>query len=203
MIVSCRSGIINYIKNYARNIKNSKILDVGCGDGEYTSFFCGKNKVFGLDLQNKIQNKFQPFIEFVTGNAERLPFPNCSFDKVISFDVLEHIQNDIKAVEEIFRVLRKGGYCFLSTPNRNRFSNQLLTLIGRKRNYPLKLSDNCIHIREYTKQDLEQKFIKAKFKEIKITPFWFGLRSKYFDLGVENSIFLKNYCQYWFVKCKK
>ena len=62
-----------------------------------------------------------------------------SFDTVVSFQVIEHIQNDKKYLEEIYRVLKPGGMALISTPN-IRFS----------------LTRNPWHIREYTPAQLKE-----------------------------------------------
>jgi len=204
MILSCKTAVKSYIGKYAQNVKDAKILDVGCGDGEYSSLFCrNKNEVIGLDLKNMVKPEYKGF-KFVKGNAEDLSFPSETFDLIISFDVLEHITNDRQAIEKMHRVLRKGGKVFLETPNKERLSYWLLALVGKKRNYPLKLGDDCIHLREYTRQELREKFKKGGFKEIKILPFWVGLRGGWFDLGITKPLcFLEKFCQCWFVEAKK
>jgi len=201
---SCQSAVKAYIREYASKIKKSKILDVGCGDGEYTSLFCcNNNKVFGLDIKERVIPEFKKF-QFVKGNAENLPFPDESFDLIISFDVLEHISDDQKAIKEMYRVLKRRGKVFLETPNRERLSWWLLFLIGKKRIYPLKLGENCIHLREYTRVEIEEKFKEANFKRVKIIPFWLGLRGGWFDKGiVVLPKFLEKICQCYFLKAEK
>lgn len=204
MIDSCQNAIQNYIEAYARHIKNAKILDIGCGDGKYTSLFChNNNEVVGLDIENRVKPEYKKF-KFIKGNAENLPFPDKSFDLVISFDVLEHINDDRKAIEEIYRILRKEGKIFLETPNRERLSYWFLVFTGKRRSYPLKLGEDCIHLREYTKKELEERFRERKFRRIKILPFWLGLRSRWFDKGITRSPrVLEKFCQLWFIKAIK
>src|SRR5581483_8341823 len=50
--------------------------------------------------------------------AERLPFPEETFDVVVASDVIEHVQDAGAVVAEAARVLRRGGLLFLATPNR-------------------------------------------------------------------------------------
>jgi len=200
---SCKFAVKSYIAKYASSVKGAKILDIGCGDGEYTTLFCkNKNEVVGLDLKNIVKREYKKF-KFVKGDAENLPFPDESFDLVISFDVLEHIQDDLKAIKEMHRVLRKNGRCFLETPNRERLSYRLLALAGKRRSYPLKLGEDCIHLREYVRQELEERFWR-EFKRIKILPFWLGFRGGWFDLGILSPPkFLESLCQCWFVEAEK
>lgn len=204
MISSCKAAVKSHIEYYAQDIKDAKILDIGCGDGEYTSLFCiNKNEVTGLDIKNRIKSEYKRF-NFIKGNAEDLPFSSNSFDLIISFDVLEHIKNDRRVIKEMYRVLRKGRKIFLETPNRERLSYWLLVLANKKRNYPLKLGEDCVHLREYTKQELEQKFREGGFKRIKILPFWVGLRSRLFDVGiVEPPHASERFCQCYFLEAEK
>jgi SAM-dependent methyltransferase len=53
----------------------------------------------------------------VAGDACQLPFPDESFDVVICRDVIEHVPDAEKAIDEARRVLRLGGHYFLTTPN--------------------------------------------------------------------------------------
>ena len=204
MISPCKIAVKNYIKKYTQSIKNANILDIGCGDGEYTSLFCQNgNKLVGLDYKNYVKPKYKKF-KFVKGNAENLPFSSGTFDLIISFDVLEHIKDDQKAVKEMHRVLRKKGKIFLETPNKERLSYYLLYLLGRKRIYPLKLGEDCTHLREYTKEKLKEKFEEGGFKKLRVLPFWLGLRHKWFDKGIiEPPKFLERFCQCWFVSTMK
>jgi len=57
--------------------------------------------------------------EIINGSATELEFENDSFDLVCAFDVLEHIENDKLALEEIHRVTKPTGYIFLTVPAYN------------------------------------------------------------------------------------
>lgn len=59
----------------------------------------------------------RPDVRFVCGDATDVPFGDESLDAVTMFDLLENVPNDRQAVREVFRVLRPGGFLFVSTPN--------------------------------------------------------------------------------------
>ena len=77
-----------------------------------------------------------------------------SFDSVVSFQVIEHIRDDVKMVDEVYRVLRQGGCFILSTPNAE-----------------ASLTRNPWHVREYTSQTL-LRLLESRFSNIRI----FGVR---------------------------
>jgi 2-polyprenyl-3-methyl-5-hydroxy-6-metoxy-1,4-benzoquinol methylase len=103
------------------------VLDVGCGAGAPTRMLSKNCKyIIGLDVQNVFDKKnTSSNLDFVRGDGTQLPFRDESFDAVVSFDVLEHVEEDLKFLTEIKKCLRKGGMLLLETPNRNRLSMKL------------------------------------------------------------------------------
>jgi len=95
---------------------NAKLLDVGCGGGLRTRQFAksvGTSDITGMD----IKDKSVPF-KFIKGNIEEgLPFKTESFDIVTSSNIIEHLSNTDLFVKEVYRILEKGGYAVIATPN--------------------------------------------------------------------------------------
>ncbi len=86
-------------------------LDVGCGQRPYEkTFFSGAAKYVGTDY---LSERSRPD---VVCSALDLPFEKNSFDTVVSTEVLEHVPDPLRAMREMQRVLRPGGYLVLSTP---------------------------------------------------------------------------------------
>lgn len=118
------------------------LLEVGCGEGRgidwllpAVSSYTAIDKI--APVIDKLQQKY-PQSKFISGNIPPLSaFADNSFDSVVSFQVIEHIQNDKLFLKEIHRVLKPGGIALITTPNR-----------------PYSLSRNPWHIREYTAQEL-------------------------------------------------
>ncbi|MCR4329307.1 MAG: methyltransferase domain-containing protein [Candidatus Roizmanbacteria bacterium] len=196
----------DYIKTYSKNYNKKRILDLGCGEGYFTSLFGLRNNVIGIDLQNIVPKKYKNFI-YRKADVTNLPFKSSSMDLVISFDVIEHIQNDKKMLDEAYRVLKKGGHILFGTPNRNRLANTILKIFGKPRSYPWLIGDDkvlgkMIHVREYDYKELSNILKLVGFKKINITPFWFG--SPFFKYGfVKVFEFSKRYCQYYFFEASK
>jgi len=109
-------------------LKNGdSVVDIGCGRGFYVNLLSQLNlglEIFGLDLNEKYLkvareslNGKKVFLK--KGNALKLPFKSNSFDKVIASEILEHLNDDKKAIAEIYRVLKPGGIALISVPNKN------------------------------------------------------------------------------------
>jgi len=92
-----------------------KLLDVGCGAGDFPeafSFYRPDLKIFAFDISKKaiaLAKKRKSNIEFKVASAEKIPYPNNYFDIVTCFDVIEHVRDSEEVLKEIVRVLKKGG----------------------------------------------------------------------------------------------
>lgn len=137
---------------------NAKVLDLGCGCGYGTAHLAeipGRH-VIGLDLSAEAtgygrRHYRMPRLNFLNGTAASLPLRNGAVDAVVALEMLEHV-NDPKAVlAEIHRVLKPGGLCVVSTPNR------LVTGSGE-------VPDNPYHVKEYTPEEL-RALLSGSFKE--------------------------------------
>jgi ubiquinone/menaquinone biosynthesis C-methylase UbiE len=96
--------------------KDNVILDAGCGKKGIMNKYSGKFKrAVGIDLSPEAIKINKCLDEFVVGNLENLPFPDGSFDIIISQWVVEHMENPEKCYREFFRVLKKGGGLILVT----------------------------------------------------------------------------------------
>jgi SAM-dependent methyltransferase len=130
------------------------LLEVGCGEGRGIDQMLPHIKSYSaidkLSIAIESLRHRYPSGKFISGNLPPLPYPDASFDSVVSFQVIEHIQDDKFFLQEIFRVLRPGGIALITTPNR-----------------PMSLSRNPWHIREYTGPELAA-LGKAFFPKIEI-----------------------------------
>jgi O-antigen/teichoic acid export membrane protein/SAM-dependent methyltransferase len=81
-------------------------------------------KVIALDTDHasleEIRRRF-PHIRAIESSCLQIPMESCSCDTVLLLDVLEHVDDDRKAVDEIFRILKPGGQLILSVPNKGLF----------------------------------------------------------------------------------
>jgi len=118
------------------------VLEVGCGEGRGIDVvlpqclsYTGIDKI--EEVIARLSHKY-PEQRFIAGNIPPFHmFEDASFDCVISFQVIEHIKDDVLFLKEISRVLKPGGIALLTTPN-----------------IKMSLSRNPWHIREYTPKQL-------------------------------------------------
>ena len=99
------------------------ILDAGCGTGVFTfDILSAGSHVIGLDLSLPMLRRAMekagrcPF-EVVVGDMLTLPFPEDAFDKVVSITSLEFIEDGRAAIDELFRVTKRGGCVVVATLN--------------------------------------------------------------------------------------
>ncbi len=89
-------------------VKDSKVLEVGCGRGYLADRLSEENEVTACDIvvSKDLKKKYKK-VKFVEANIERLPFADNSFETVVTTHTLEHVKNLELAVSEIKRVASK------------------------------------------------------------------------------------------------
>ncbi len=153
------------------DLKNKKILDIGCHDGSFLTFLKDKTaKLYGLEAsdtaakisrQRKIDTKTY-FFDDVTP----MPFPDKSFDLIVTGEIIEHIYNTDFFVQEIHRLLKPKGRLLISTPNIASLGRRIYLLLGIS---PL-LEDNLSregtagHVRYFTFNRLNKLITDNKFQ---------------------------------------
>lgn len=94
--------------------KGGKILDIGSGMGD----FLRAMRALGFDAYGVETNPERIFENVVRASAESMPFPDNRFDFVNCAEVTEHVNDPQKVCQEIFRVLKPSGRCYISFHNR-------------------------------------------------------------------------------------
>lgn len=164
-------------------VKNKTVLDAACGEG-YGSDILSKSAyhVYGLDIdEQSIKHAKETYgklnIDFLVGSIEKLPFEDAFFDVIVSFETIEHVNEDLqnKFLNEIKRVLKKDGLLIISTPNKEVYSEY--------RNY-----SNPFHVKEFYKDEFYD-FLKSRFKNV---DFYYQLRESTFLLSNEKNQFFTN-----------
>lgn len=102
-------------------IKRPRILDFGCGAGFYTERLAAFGDVVGIDLSPQaisMARERRPDLVFLCASVYDPPLQPEFFDVVVSQEVVAHVDNQPRYVEQAARLLRPGGYLVLSTDNK-------------------------------------------------------------------------------------
>lgn len=110
-----------FAKSYAAE---RRVLDCGCGTGYGSAEIAQEAAdVVGIDISDEAieyarLNYGRPNVRYVTGSCLDLTFPASSFDLVVAFEVIEHLTDFRRFLEECARVLNPEGLFIVSTPNK-------------------------------------------------------------------------------------
>lgn len=106
--------IVRNIIQFLSPSKTGSYLDVGCGSGNYTCALSDQGlHECGVDISEEMLSKARqknPRIEWVHGDARKLPFQDRQFDGATCILATHHIQDLEKCFQEVFRVLNKGDF---------------------------------------------------------------------------------------------
>ena len=170
--------------------KNKKILDLGCGTGEFLNNYYGMGaECSGIDIENnfKIKNK----INFKLINIEANKFlKNCKkkFDVIFLFEFLEHLeeQDKYQLFENLTKNLNKNAYIFISTLNKNLLSKYLAIDIAENllKLLPKKTHDFNLFLSPSKLQSISQKYNLnlMDIEGIKYNPIFKSFKLSKFDL---------------------
>ncbi len=131
-------------------------------------------KLLNLGLTGKmlreLQHRRSNVREVVLQDMRRCTLDNSSFDGVVCVEVIEHVPDDTTFVEQIARVLKPGGWFYLTTPNGDYIKNE-------PPNY------NPDHVRHYTRASLRE-LLNRHFLDVSV---WYGIKTgKYRYIGLRS-----------------
>ncbi len=154
-------------------VRDRAVLNVGCGYGWF-ELWASQNGVARMsaidvtdsDLDTARRHVQDPRVDFKVGSAIEIPYPDQSFDTVVSWEVIEHIprRTEPRMFAEVSRVLKPGGRFLLSTPNRHWLSILLdpTVLMIDHRHYSLEFLEQVARDKGFRLQGHE---IKCGFLE--------------------------------------
>jgi SAM-dependent methyltransferase len=145
----------NLIESETRKYSDRyRVLEIGCGTGNVLQLLekvCRNGRVVGMDLYNEglYYARQRVTCSLVQGDLHASPF-TAQFQFVGMFDVLEHLTDDVKVLQDVYEMLAPGGLLFLTVPA-----------------YPALWSyfdEASHHARRYLLDDLRQKLVKTGFQ---------------------------------------
>lgn len=115
------------LRRAGRQQNHETYLDVGCGKGAMLGTLASRyGSVVGLDYtlrylvfaKKLLEEIGATNVQVVCGSAENLPFAEGAFDAISALDVIEHIPDQERGLQEMSRVLSPSGFLYLNSPNR-------------------------------------------------------------------------------------
>lgn len=155
------SQLCGYLFERFEMEKGDKLLDIGCGRGDFTKDFKDLGlDVSGIDRERGDSAMLQGIDIRISDDLENnaFPFEDENFDVVFSKSVIEHIRDPDKFVKEIHRVLKPGGISITMTPD---WHSQMFIFY-----------DDHTHVRPYTCTGLRDMFAMHGFKNSKAELFY-------------------------------
>jgi ubiquinone/menaquinone biosynthesis C-methylase UbiE len=160
---------------------SAKVLDGGCGLGEWTVFLSSlKFNVHGMDISastiERLKKHF-PNEKFMVGDIRKTGFPDGYFDAYFSWGAFEHFEDGIaQCIEEARRVIKLGGYLFVTVPFHNE-RHWNADNRAYRRSFSGSLDVSCtakMSMRFYqwrlTRFELMQELVMHGFKTLSIMP---------------------------------
>lgn len=158
-------GLLRHIFVYEHVKKRlegtDKVLEIGFGEGYGTRLLSDAvGEIVGIDVEQTVVDyaldKYASSkCKYMHYDGSTVPYPDETFDVVISFQVIEHIVNDAAFIAEVYRVLKTGGRFYITTPNRT------------TRLKPGQKPWNRFHVREYYPGQLAD-LLQVNFGEVKV-----------------------------------
>lgn len=142
-------------------VRGKKVLDAACGTGYGSALIASvAETVMGIDISSEAIDYAQKHygsiknLKYIQSSIENIPFPDDSFDVIVSFETIEHITEPVqnKFLSEIRRCLMADGLLVMSTPDKNTYSD-------------IPKFNNEFHLKEFYYDEFDD-FLHREFKYV-------------------------------------
>jgi SAM-dependent methyltransferase len=156
--VARRRILLSLLERELGDRRNLDVLDAGCGGGATMENLRRHGRVRGMEFAPEaVEYNRERGRDVVEGSIEELPFEDASFDLALALDVIEHVPDDARALEELYRVLRPGGALLATAPALDLLWSAHDVANG--------------HYRRYTTRDLGERLEAAGFEVVTLSYF--------------------------------
>lgn len=156
-----------------------RVLDAGCGEGYGTALLgTVAAEVVGMDLAPEViahARTAYANVRFLVGDLTALPLPDASVDAVVNLQVIEHLPDSGRFLDEVARVLVPGGRFWCATPNRLTFTPGS--------DVPV----NPFHVREFAPEELLAE-LRPRFASVRLLGVHHGPRLRAVELATRRTL---------------
>lgn len=127
------------IRKYSAQLVAPRFLEIGCGTGSFIEALASEVnlRITGSEIYIKglhYAKRRQPKAEFIQYDAQQGVLPD-KFDIIAAFDVIEHIDDDVATIANIYDMLTDGGYFIVTVPQHKFLWSKLDQIVKHKRRY--------------------------------------------------------------------
>jgi len=189
--------------SYERIVRpEHEVLEIGASVPERTRRLAERCRALtGVELFPERVPEAHANIKYVVGDWQRLTdiVAENSVDIAVSSHVIEHVPDDLRALDELFAVLRPGGVALVSTPNRKRLVREVIERFTGERTFPW-----WEHVREYVESDLQSLVARSRFREGRIAGVALGLHGgPVYAYSTRVPHALRRYANFWELELRK
>jgi len=158
-------------------VAGKRVLDAGCGEGYGIDTLASvASEAVGIDYEEPVIRRARllyPRVRFEAGNLVDLPYPDASFDVVVSMQTIEHLHSVGEFLTECRRVLTADGVLIVTTPNRLTFSPDGLR--------------NPFHTFEFAPEDLRGAIARS-FSSVEMLGTFHSARLRAYEATLRRSL---------------
>lgn len=189
--------------SYERVVRpHHTVLEIGASVPERTQRLARRCRdLIGIELFPDRVPPDSPGVRYVVGDWQRLSevLAPESVDVAVSSHVIEHVPDDVRALDELYAVLRPGGVALITTPNRKRLVRAIIERFTGERTFPW-----WEHVREYVEPDLAALVARSRFGSGEVRPVVFGLHGGPVHCYLaEVPAALRRYANFWELELRK
>ena len=190
-----------FLESLNINWKGKKVLEIGCGNGSMTKYLYDLGAdITAIDLsetfintaKSRFGNKIAELFHVMSGDD--IKFENNSFDIAVSFDLIEHIPEVPKHINEVARVLKTGGQYYFQTPNK--LPSALFAIYRYKHLTKYKINHPSLQTKSSLLRTFNQAGLTLSFPKVDYYTPWYvnklpmllrGINPR--KLGIETNIY--------------
>lgn len=184
-------------KTIERLGKKGRILDVGCGRGDFLLLMKERGWTpTGLELDERVERHGKSIgMDLRSGSLDSVKFPDNHFDVVTFWHVFEHLRNPEWVLKECRRILKPGGLLLISVPN----AGSLQARLSGKHWFHL---DPPFHLYHYSLQNIKKLIEGFSFKTLKVKHFSLEYNPYGYIQSIFNSLGFRPNLFYDFLRSK-